>query len=166
MKLTAPPLTPARWALAAFLGLLLFGLGTAADPIFAFLTHFWQALFQALGLGALLGRVAQGTSTEVTLRSPPAVATYAALYLALCLLLLRVLLPGAAHWRLALRLYAAVLALIVALVLVGKLGGDVVWLYKVARRLIDFLVSPLPVILLVLVLRSPLGRSARENRTP
>jgi len=140
--------------------LLVFALGIASDAVFAFLTRAWQQLFAGLGLGSVLQRAQQGTSTEVTQRSLPAVFTYAALYLVLCLALLRIVLRRAALWWQAVRAYAAVTALIVLLLLVGKLSGNAVLPLKVARRLIDFLVSPLPVVLLVALLASPRRQAA------
>lgn len=156
LKLPGQSFSGRQVALAALLLGLLLWLGLDAEWLFAALTRFWQAAFAGLGLGGWLGRLQHGTSPEVAKRSLPALVSYAALYLAASLLLLRVLLADAARWRLALRLYAAALLLVAALLLLGKLGGGVVLLYKAARRLIDFVVSPLPVLLLAVLLRSRL----------
>lgn len=149
-----------RLLIAAGLVFLLFWLGYASEPVFAALTRNWQLLLHALGLEHLLQKAQGGTSSEVTRRSLPAVASYALLYLAVCLLLLRVLLRPAARWWVAAQLYASAGALIVALLLLGKLSGNTIWLYQAARRLIDFLVSPLPVALLLALLWVPLRRPA------
>lgn len=153
-----------RWLLAAGLLGLLFELGSSNELLFGWLTRSWQAFFAAVGLGPWLHALQQGTSSEVARRSLPAVVSYAGLYLGLSLLLLRVLAPGAAQWWLAVRLYAAGALLYAALLLAGRLGGQVATLYRAARHLIDFLVSPLPVLLLAVLLNSPLGRV--ENKPP
>lgn len=84
----APPLTPARWALAALLAAALFGLGAESAAIFNFLTRAGQAAFGALGLGETLAHWQQGTSPLVTTRSLPAVVSYGLLYVAVSGLLL------------------------------------------------------------------------------
>lgn len=149
--------TPGRWLLAAGLAALIFWLGAYSDELFATLTRAWSWLFEALGLGGLLARVQQGTSRQVTTRSLPAMLTYGVGYVALCLLLLRLLLRDAASWALAWQLYLGTAALTAVLLLLGKLAGNVPLLYIAGRRLIDFLVSPLPVIVLLL-LASPVVR--------
>jgi len=157
-----PPLV-GRWLLAAGLLVLLFELGSHNEPLFGWLTRSWQAFFAEMGLGQWLQTMQQGTSGEVARRSLPAVASYAGLYLGLSLLLLRVLAPGAAQWWLAVRLYAAGALLYAALLLAARLGGQVVALYRAARHLIDFLVSPLPVLLLAVLLNSPLGQVEKQR---
>ncbi|MGI4835013.1 MAG: XrtX-associated membrane protein [Janthinobacterium lividum] len=152
------------WLLAGGLVALLFGLGTDNEPLFAWLTRTWQAFFANIGLGPWLRALQQGTNAEVARRSLPALLSYAGLYLALSLALLRVLVPGAGQWWLAVRLYAAGALLCAALVLAGQLGGNVVALYRGARHLIEFLVSPLPVILLAVLLNSPLGRVQEQEQ--
>lgn len=148
-----------RWVLAAGLALLLFWVGSESDAVFAALTRAWQAIFTAIGQGHLLDRLQQGTSQQVTKRSLPAMLTYSVLYLAVCLLLLRLVLHNAHVWLLAARLYAGVIGLCAGLLLLGKLGGDVAICYHAARRLIDFLVSPVPVLILVLLFSPAVRRS-------
>jgi hypothetical protein len=152
-----------RWLLAAGLLAALFEMGHDNEALFAWLTRSWQALFAALGLGGWLQVAQHSTSGEVARRSLPAVLSYAGLYLGLSLLLLRVVAPGAAQWWLAVRLYAAAALLYAVLLLAARLGGGSVALYRAARHIIDFLASPLPVMLLAVLLNSPLGRVGEER---
>jgi hypothetical protein len=138
-------------AVAVLVGLL-FLCGIYDEAIFATLGPIWQKAAAALGFSEQLARLQQGISGEVVKRSLPVVATYALLYLTLSLLLLRFLLP-AHRLPLVLKLYGAVLAAYILLLLAGRLTGNVPWVYQLGRRLIDFLVSPLPIIILVCLLR-------------
>jgi hypothetical protein len=141
-----------RLLLAALLVGLLFYVGTYDEPVFAWLTDAWQRLLHALGLGELAGRIQQGTSGQITKRSLPAMLTYGLAYSAVCLLILWLLVPRRAL-RLAFGLYGGIFAASALLLLLGKAAGDVPWLYKLGRQLIDFIVSPLPVAALVPLLR-------------
>lgn len=147
-----PPLTPARWLLAAGLALALFMVGMQSDAVFAALTRAWQALFDLVGLGATAARLQQGTSGLVTTRSLPAMGTYSLLYVGGCLLLLHVLLRNGRRTRWAAQVYLGLLGLYVLLLVVGRLGGNVPLAYKLGRRIIDFTISPLPVMILLPVL--------------
>lgn len=135
--------------MALLLAGLLFWAGTFDTTVFAFLTRFWANALSLLGLADTARWVQSGISGQVTTRSLPAMLSYGLLYTSTCLLLLRLLLPQPGALRLALLLYATVFAASTALVLGGKLGGDIVWAYQLGRRLIDFIVSPLPVIVLL-----------------
>lgn len=146
------PLTPARWLLAAALGLVLFLMGMESDAVFAALTRAWQTIFELVGLGGWLARTQQGTSSLVTTRSLPAMGSYSLLYVGLCLLLLHVLLRDGRRTRWAAQVYLGLLGLYVVLMLVGRLGGNISGAYKLGRRIIDFIVSPLPVMILLPVL--------------
>jgi hypothetical protein len=147
-----PPLTPARWLLAGLLALALFVVGMQSDAVFAALTRAWQALFDLVGLGAAAARLQQGTSGLVTTRSLPAMGTYSLLYVGGCLLLLHVLLRDGRRTRWAAQVYLGLLGLYVLLLVVGRLGGNVPLAYKLGRRIIDFTISPLPVMILLPVL--------------
>lgn len=147
-----------RWGLATALALLLFWVGIESDAVFAALTRGWQMVFETIGLGSLLDRLQQGTSSQVTKRSLPAMLTYGVLYLAVCLLLLRLVLHDVQAWRLAGQIYAGAVVLCATLLLLGKLGGNVAVLYHAARRLIDFLVSPVPVLVLIPLLSPAVRR--------
>jgi hypothetical protein len=168
MSLTASgaghPLTPGRWLLAGLLAGALFLVGMESEAVFAFLTRGWQAVFGLLGQGGALARLQQGTSHLVTTRSLPAMATYGLLYVAGCLLLLHVLLRDGRRTRWAAQVYLGLLGLCVLLLVVGRLGGNIAWAYKLGRRIIDFVISPLPVMILLPVLW-PGSRWAQGQKT-
>ncbi|MDO7853903.1 XrtX-associated membrane protein [Hymenobacter convexus] len=155
----APVPARARWALVALLLLVLLLLGFYEEPVVLFLTSCWQRALSALGLARQAAAFQQGINGSVVKRLLPAVATYAAIYLVVSLLLLRLLLPE--QWRLVWRLYAGALAAYVALVLLGKLGGDVIWAYRLSRQLLDFIISPLPVAGLFVLMRTGLAAPPR-----
>lgn len=134
---------PVRWALVVLLVALLLLLGVYDESVHAFLTSTWLRALTALGLRDRMAAMQQGINGGIVKRLLPAVATYAALYLAACLLLLRLLLPLPAQWRLVLRLYLGLMAAYVLLVLVGKLAGNATWAFQLSRHLLDFTVSPL-----------------------
>lgn len=131
---------------------LLVVVGIHDEVVFDFLTKGWQWLLAGLGLGSWATAWQQGVSGDVTRRFLPAVATYALLYLGICLLLLRLLLPDRRQWRFALGLYVGIVVVYVGLVGLGKLAG-LPWAYRISRHLIDFVVSPLPVAALYVLLR-------------
>ncbi|WP_414653910.1 XrtX-associated membrane protein [Hymenobacter sp.] len=145
------------WPLVGTLIVVLLLLGVYDEPVLAAFTRLWQGVLAAVGLGQQAQSVQAGINGGITKRFLPAVATYAALYLGICLLLLRLLLPSPAHWRLALQLYAGALVIYVALVLLGKLAGDAFWAYRLARHLLDFVVSPLPVAALYVLFQAGFG---------
>ncbi|GAC1598601.1 MAG: hypothetical protein NVS3B25_24640 [Hymenobacter sp.] len=163
-KLPFPrPLPPvARWLLVGGLVVALLLLGVYDEPCLAFLTARWQRALAAAGLQQHAEALQHGFNGGITKRLLPAVATYAGLYLGICLLLLRVLLPSPAQWRLVLRLYAGLLVVYVAIVLLGKLAGDAPWAYQLSRQLLDFVVSPLPVGALYVLLRAGFGPTPAE----
>ena len=157
--LDAPPLragNPARWLLVGVVVALLFAVGTYDEPIHAFLTQAWQRALAAIGLQATAEALQSRISGGIVKRFLPAVATYAVLYLALCLLLLRLLL-NARQWRLAWRLYAAALLLYGFIVVLGRVSGNTPWVYRLARQILDFIFSPLPVAGLYVLFRSSFG---------
>ncbi|WP_375433833.1 XrtX-associated membrane protein [uncultured Hymenobacter sp.] len=143
-----------RAVAVAGLVLLLFWFGTYDLAVFGALNAGWQKLFDTLGLTDQLAAIQRGVSGQVTRRSLPTMLTYSLLYTSTCLLLLRLLLPRGGHrMRWACLLYAAVFVACGLLLVGGKLAGDAVWAYRLGRRLIDFIVSPIPVIILVPLLR-------------
>lgn len=134
--------------------LVLFYLGTYDWVVFDALTARWNQFFDSIGLADEVAAMQRSVSRQITWRSLPTMLTYGVLYTGACLLLLRFLLPrGGRRMRWALLLYGTVFVVCGILLLVGKLAGDVPWVYRLARRLIDFIVSPLPVIVLVPLLR-------------
>ncbi len=151
------PARAARRALVAALIIALLLLGFYEPSILTFLTARWQAVLAAAGLRQQAEALQHGINGGIVKRFLPALVTYAGLYLGICLLLLRLLLPTPAHWHLALRLYAGTLAAYVALVVLGKLAGDATWVYQLSRPLLDFLVSPLPVAGLYILFRAGFG---------
>lgn len=144
-----------RWATVGLLVVALLLLGVYDEQLLGFFTAQWQKALGIVGLDRQAEAVQRGINGGITKRFLPAVATYAALYLSVCLLLLRSVLP-VAQWRLALRLYGAVLAVYVAIVLLSKLAGDVGWAYRLSRQILDFVVSPLPVAVLYVLFRAGL----------
>lgn len=147
------PALVVRSLAAGLLVVALFWAGMHNDLVFAVLTQAWQKIFLLLGLTAQVAGPPSGVSALVTKRSLPAVFTYSLLYTAACLGVLYAALYDGARMRLVLQLYAAVFAACALLLLGGKLLGDASWAYQLGRRLIDFIVSPLPVIILVPLLR-------------
>ncbi len=142
-------MTPIRWVLAVLLAAVLFLTGMEVETIFAALTQFWQVVFRGVRLAGILAHWQQGTSQLVTTRSLPAVGSYSLLYAAVSVLLLHVLLRSAARTRWVVQVYLGLFGLYALLMLIGKLGGNLGWAYRVARHVIDFLISPLPVMLLL-----------------
>jgi hypothetical protein len=150
-----------RWALLALLLLALLLIGVYDDQALTLLTEMWQWLLAATGLHRLAAALQQGINGGITKRLLPAVATYAALYLGICLLLLRLVLAPA-QWRMAVALYAGTLAVYVGIILVGKLAGDAVWAYRLSRQILDFVVSPLPMAGLYVLFRAGFGPRATQ----
>lgn len=149
----------ARMALVVLLLLALLLIGGYDEQTLTFLTAMWQRLLDASGLHRLAAAVQQGINGGITKRLLPAVATYAALYLGICLLLLRLVLTPA-QWRMAVALYAGTLAVYVSIVVLSKLAGDAVWAYRLSRQILDFVMSPLPVAGLYVLFRAGFGPKA------
>jgi len=152
-----------RWLVVAGLVVLLFLAGVYDAQIFAVLSAIWQKLLTGLGLSHYAATLQQGVHGGITQRPLLAVLTYAALYIVLCLVLLRVLVRDALQWRLVLQIYAGIIIAYVLIVAIGKLAGDAVWAYRLSRHLIDFLVSPLPVAGLFVLFRAGLGPGSADN---
>ena len=133
-----------RYAAIAGLVVVLFVLGMNSGPLYQFLTDVWAAVLPA----GLADSLRQGASTLVTKKSLPAMLTYGIFYTSLCLLLIGLLLGTWRRLGLALTAYWLVFGACALLLLLGKIG-HLDWAYQLARRLIDMVVSPLPVIILV-----------------
>ncbi|MCI1190007.1 hypothetical protein MON38_21500 [Hymenobacter sp. DH14] len=151
------------WLQLLLLLTVLLLLGIYSEQITIWLIAAWPKLLGAAGLNQLAQHLQQGLDGGIAKRPLPAVATYAALYLLTCLLLLRLVL-SAAQWRVALRIYALGLVLYVLITILAKLAGNVQWAYRLSRRLLDFIVSPLPVAGLYVLLRSGFGPAAVRDR--
>lgn len=145
-----------RWAAAGLIVLLLL-IGTYDEQMFTFLTSAWQKLLAIIGLDRQATALQSGINGGITKRFLPAVATYAALYLAICLLLLRVLFPARGQWHLVLQVYAGIAAAYIGLVLMAGVAGNIPWAYLLSRQILDFMVSPLPVVGLCVLLRAGFG---------
>ncbi len=160
---------PTRWTAPTYgraVGVVLligvvFCLGIYSEEVFAGLTSLWQTILRGVGLDGALSNLQRGVSGQVTTRSLPAMLTYGLLYTACCLVLLGLLLGSVRRLKVAFLLYAAVFGACALLVVGGKLGGDARWAYQLGRRLIDFIVSPLPVIVLAPLLRLLLPEDGR-----
>ena len=153
---------PGRWLLAGGLVLALLLLGVYNQLVLDALTAGWQRGLTALGLTRTANTMQHGIDAGITRRMLPAVATYAALYLSLCLLLLHLLLAPA-QWQLAWRLYAGALAAYLLIAVLGKLAGNAQWAYLLSRHLLDFVVSPLPVAGLYVLFRAGFGPAAGRD---
>ncbi|MDF7812916.1 hypothetical protein [Hymenobacter sp. YC55] len=145
--------------------MILFYLGTYDWVVFDALTAGWQRVFTSIGLADELAALQRSVSRQITWRSLPTMLSYGLLYTGTCLLLLRLLLPrGGRRMRWAALLYLIVFGACGLLLAGAKLAGDVPWAYRLARRLIDFIVSPLPVIVLVPLLRWYVSPKSKEDR--
>ncbi|MBD2768827.1 hypothetical protein IC235_13105 [Hymenobacter sp. BT664] len=159
---TKGPSRVAHWAAVGGLVILLLLLGVFDELILQALTVFWQKSLAAVGLHRQVEALQRQVNGGITKRLLPAVASYTILYLGTCLLLLRVLLPTPAQWRVACQLYASVFAVYATIVLLNKLTGNTVWAYRLSRQLLDFIVSPLPVAGVYVLLRA--GYKSQQQR--
>ena len=161
---TQRPLTGAtHWLLVGLLLLALLLIGVYSDVLLTYFATLWQKGLAAAGLSGLANAMQQGINGGITKRPLPAVATYALLYLSICLSLLWLVLRPA-QWRLAWQLYAGALLVYVAITLLGKLAGNVQWAYRLSRQVLDFIISPLPVAGLYVLFRAGFGpQSGRPN---
>lgn len=148
--------------MAGSLGLaaLLLGATLYTEELYALLEAGWFRCVTGLGLAAHLPAVLRpnGPLLQFTYRarSVPAVGLYGLLYLGLCLGLLLLLLPTRRSRQLALRLYGG-MGLAIGLLLLGsRLGGGPA-LSGLATHLVQFVMSPLPVMVLVPLLRWPVS---------
>ncbi|AIZ62810.1 hypothetical protein PK28_02340 [Hymenobacter sp. DG25B] len=126
------------------LGSGLFVLGQFDEQVFTGLARLWRA-----GM-ALMGPAGQyllqaGTHTQLTSHGMPVALTYRVLYLGLSILLLRVLLRGRFQWQIVLA-YAGAFLTGCMLLAVGQ-GLHLQVMSLLAHQLIDFLCSPLAVLL-------------------
>ena len=150
------PRGPWRWALAAGLLLSLLLLGVFSEQVITWLISAWPHLLRRIGAGHYAESLQHSIDGGIAKRPLPAIATYAALYLSICLLLLRLLLAPA-QWRLTWRLYAGALAAYLLIAVLGKLAGNAQWAYRLSRQILDFVVSPLPVAGLYVLFRAGFG---------
>ena len=138
---------------------LLFGLltlllltGVFTDYIYLYLDRLYYHVFTSLGWFAFLHQSQAEISSLVTQRSWPTMITYGLLYTALSFLFLHVYFNR--NWKslIAAGFYFIIFLACTALILTGKLLPNAELAYKLCRRLIEMVVSPLPVILLIAAL--------------
>lgn len=159
-----PPVV-VRWVLGGVLAVVLLLLGAGSKPLLPLLTLFWQKVLTATHLSAEADALQHGVHRRVTRQPLLAVATYALLYLVCCLLMLRLLVKTRAHWRLVLWLYAGTVALYIGITLGGKLGGEIIWAYRLGRHLLDFVIGPIPVAGLLALFQAGYGPEEEVEKT-
>jgi hypothetical protein len=150
-----------RLAISLVLLVLLLSVRLYEEPLYAWLDASWERLTQLLPAATYLDKVA-GSSVRPLMERPHTVAAvllFAAGYVALNLSLLSTLLPGGEGWRWGLRVYIGAGLLSLLLVLVSHAAG-LPLLTTLASRLLHGLLSPLPVMVLVPLLRWPGARAA------
>ena len=164
--MVAPTLPPGpriyRWLLLSVSVVVLALLGLYREQFVLWLVAGWQKLLVLAGLARRAQHLQQGIDGGIAKRPLPAVATYAAGYLATCLLILHLVLPPA-QWKLTLRLYAFALGTYLLLTALAKLAGNAAWAYSLSRNLLVFVVSPLPVAGLYVLFRAGFGPAAKRD---
>ncbi|MFD1873853.1 XrtX-associated membrane protein [Hymenobacter bucti] len=152
-------LSATRLAISLVLLGLLLSTRLYEETLYAWLDAAWQQLTQLLPAAAYLDQVA-GSSVRPLMERPHTVAAvllFAAGYVALSMGLLCALLPKGEGWRWGLRLYGGIGLLSLVLLLAGRAAGQPL-LTVLASRLLHGLLSPLPVMVLVPLLRWPGAR--------
>lgn len=138
------------------LAALLFSVAVHNEEVDALLASAWQKLYVSVGSPAFLkallqpGQLGQMTNQP---RSLLVAGSYSALYAGLSLALICTLLPHNRQRRISVVFYVCALVVGVLLAVAAKLTGGTVWLYQLSNQAIHFIVSPLPVIVLVPLLR-------------
>ena len=141
-----------RWPLVFLLLVLLVLLGAYDAQLLRALSKGWQLVLNGLHLNGAAAALRPGSEQQGPHRPSLAGSSYIGLYLGGCLLLLRLLLPQPRQWRTALRVYGGIAFAYFLLLLISKLGSWA-WAYYLSQDLLHFLVSPLPVLALVALLR-------------
>ncbi len=154
---------PVRWVVIGFLLLALLLVGLFSEQVITWLISVWQQALQKIGAGHYVESLQSSVNSGIAKRPLPAIATYAAAYLSICLLLLYLLLAPA-QWQLAWRLYVGALVAYVLLTVLVKLTGNAEWAYRLSRQLLDFIISPLPVAGLYILFRAGFGPPAAERK--
>jgi hypothetical protein len=117
--------------------------------------NFWRKLFGAASNASLQNSAALHSSiirqVTNTHRDAPAILTYGALYVSICFILLLLLLPVASQRKVAMLFYVGLILIFIVLLIIGNLCSTV--LLQLSSQLIHFIVSPLPIIVLVPLLR-------------
>jgi len=135
---------------------ILFSATLHNEVLYGLFGLFWQKLFRLTGTSQHMPTLLQsdGIVGQVAHRSRDilAVLSYSVFYVGTCLVLLFLLLPDAAQRRMVVLFYCFTCIISLCLfVLGGAFNGGV--LMTLNSRLIHFIVSPLPAIILVPLLR-------------
>jgi hypothetical protein len=141
-------------AVSLILLVLLLSVRLYEEPLYAWLDAGWQKITQLLPAATYLDKVA-GRSIRPLMDRPHSVAAvllFAAGYVTLSLSLLCTLLPKGEGWWWGLRLYGGTALLSLVLTLASHAAG-LPLLTTLASRLLHGLLSPLPVMVLVPLLR-------------
>lgn len=146
-----------RLAIAILFIAALFGATMNNETLYVVFGNFWQKFLSQIGspspqqASATLGSHTAIDQITNTPRNTPAVLIYGFLYVGICLTILMLLLPVTAQRKAVFTFYGVSILVFVGLVVAGYLGGTV--LLQLSSQLIHFIVSPLPVVVLVPLLR-------------
>src|SRR5688572_8945007 len=138
-----------RVILCIILGICLLLAGIYSEPIYKILTEAYHKVFLLFGLSFLASKPQAGISTLITKHSLPAIATYGIGYVLLSFLFLHVYFSNFRKSLLTIYFYASVFLVCLLLIALGKSVPALQESYKLARHLIEFIISPFPVIFLV-----------------
>ncbi|HSI91324.1 MAG TPA: hypothetical protein VK927_09425 [Adhaeribacter sp.] len=140
---------------------LLIAAGVFTEQIFLWLDHFFIGLFSTLGLYEVLQQSQAEVSSQLTMRSWPAMLSYGLMYTVLSFLTLHVYFNRLWKTKIAMSFYLGIFLICSLLIITGKLTPNGNWAYMLCRRLIEMVVSPLPVILLAAALST--FRAKQQN---
>lgn len=129
--------------------LAIFLVGAWRDAFFIVLD---AAVFKLVAWAELDGyysMLLQHTHEKITMRGLPSMLLYGLLYCLLCLTSLVVYFGQKRKVLLAAGFYGCIFALCLLLIFMGKIFSDFIPAYNLARRLIEMIVSPLPVVLFI-----------------
>ena len=154
-------LSAARLAVSFLLLVLLLSSRLYEETLYTWLDAAWHWVNRLLPATTYLDKVAGGSVRSLMEQHHSVVAAllFAAGYIALSFGLLVALLPVGEGWRWGLRLYGGVGLASLVLLLAGHAAGLPI-LTSLASRLLHGLLSPLPVMVLVPLLRWPGTRAA------
>ena len=151
------PTRTIRLAVAILFIAALFGATMNNETLYAVFGNLWQKFLSQVGSpSSQQASATLGTHTAIdqitnTTRNTPAVLIYGFLYVGICLTILVLLLPVTAQRKAVFTFYGVSILVFMGLVVAGNLGSTV--LLQLGSQLIHFIVSPLPVVVLVPLLR-------------
>lgn len=143
-----------RKVLLTFLFSLLFLAGVFTEQIYRAFDAFFNSVFAAFGMADDLKKSQQEVSTQLTERNWLTMISYGVLYTALCFITLHIFLNNMRKTLIAALLYGLLFGLCATFIITGKIFPSLYWPFKLSRRIIEIIVSPLPVILLMAALYS------------